>query len=284
MNKYFKYFIYLLLIIVFLSFFWNYFFFFDLFSHFYLQLFVISVAFLIYNFFQRNKIETIISILLWLFLFLNISRADFSSIYRDNIIKYPDLFFMNTEFLNNDINEITDYINEINPKRIAMVELNKELFEKIKNKNKFKYSYYFPKYVYSFGFFTNDEVLEQRTYFSQSYPIWYFRTKNISYYIVHPLPPISRNYYNLQKMFFNDLVELLKKEKNEFVLVWDLNSSFYSSVFQFYFGNYFYKPVYSWSVDSILTIPIDYAISNTNLKVYPWSKLSSDHIPLLIKF
>ncbi len=34
--------------------------------------------------------------------------------------------------MNNDITKITDYIKQTQPKQIAMVELNKELFEKVK--------------------------------------------------------------------------------------------------------------------------------------------------------
>ncbi len=272
------------LVFVSLGFFGNYFYLFDLFSHFYLQLFVVNCIFLIWYIWLKNWFSSIVSLLLGLFLFVQLANADFSGIYSiKNITRNPDIFYMNTEFLNADISKITDYIDKVQPKQIALVELNKELFENIKNDGKFKYSYYFPGLVFSFGFFTNEEVLDQKTYFSWWYPIGYFRTNKYSYYIIHPLPPFNNEQYQLQKNYFNFVSELIKHEKN-FVLVGDFNSSNYSQVYKSYFWEYTDNPIYSWWVDTILTIPIDHAISNKPLEVMPGIKLSSDHIPLLIKF
>ncbi len=278
-----KAYIFVLIFFVVSGFFWNYYYLFDLFSHFYLQLFVATCVLLIWYIWRRYWISSLLTLFLWLFLFLELSGSDFSGIYADSIIKNPDMFYMNAEYINNDITRITDYIRQVQPKQIAMVELNKELFEKVKKEWWFKYSYYYPNNVFSFGFFTNEEVLEQKTSFSGPYPIGYFRTKNKDYYIVHPLPPFTNEMYNLQKTFFTDTEKLIGNNNN-FVLIGDFNSSTYSWVFKSHFWKYVYEPIYSWWVNTPLTIPIDYAISNKKLDIHPGAKLSSDHIPLLINF
>lgn len=71
---------------------------------------------------------------------------------------------MNAYYWNNNIQNIFDYIKEVQPERIIMVELSEELFQKIKNEKKFSYSYYHSDGVLSFGFFTNEPILEQKIY------------------------------------------------------------------------------------------------------------------------
>jgi hypothetical protein len=141
---------------------------------------------------------------------------------------------MNTEFLNSDIVRITDYIDRVRPQRLALVELNPELFESLKQQGKYQYAYYYPNFVHSFGFFTNDEVLEQRTYMSGDYPIGYFRTKDRDYFVVHPLPPFDPEMYSSQKKFFAAVVALVSNQEH-FILVGDFNSTPYSRVFQSFF-------------------------------------------------
>lgn len=98
---------------------------------------------------------------------------------------------MNTEFQNTNIDTVSEYIKVTQPKQIALLELSEELFEKIKKEQKFSYSYYYPNDAFSFGFFTNEKVLDQKTYFNEGYPIGYFKTATKSFFIIHSLPPMS---------------------------------------------------------------------------------------------
>lgn len=279
----FKFVIYCLLFFVVSGFLWNYYYLFDLFSHFYLQFFVVCCIFLIWYICKKLWLEVALSVILWAFLLYHLIPCDFTGIYRQNVVPQPDLFYMNSEYMNSGTQEIVNYILEIQPKQIALVELNQELFDQVKEAGGYSYSYYYPDAVFSFGFFTNEEVLEQRTYMSWRYPIWYFRTKEKSYYVVHPLPPMSEELYEAQKTFFKYVTELVANQQ-DFIVVGDYNSTPFSRVFQTYFGKYYYQSVYSWWVWTPLTIPIDHAISDKNLTIQAGSRLTSDHIPLLITF
>lgn len=85
-----------------------------------------------------------------IFLLYHLVGADYSGLSPHDSLVKPDLMFMNTEFTNSDIARITDYIDRVQPKQIAMVELNPELFEKIKKQGKYAYGYYYPHFVFSF--------------------------------------------------------------------------------------------------------------------------------------
>jgi hypothetical protein len=57
---------------------------------------------------------------------------------------------MNTKYLNKNNSIIYDNIKKIKPKEIILVELDKELFEKIKNTFNFKYDFYYKNSYKSF--------------------------------------------------------------------------------------------------------------------------------------
>ncbi len=283
-NKLIKISIYLIFVLIIIGFFWNYYYLFDLFSHFYLQYFISSILLMIFYVYNKSKLEIILSLIIIIFLFFNIYKADFSWIFWWKNIQNPDIFYMNTKYLNKNNSIIYDNIKKIKPKEIILVELDKELFEKIKNTFNFKYDFYYKNSYKSFWFFTNETILDKKIIIIETYPIWYFKLNNISYYIIHPFPPFTNEDYQKQKKFFNYINKLIKNEKNNFLLIWDFNSTNYSQVFKSNFNNFHYKIIYSWIVDNILTIPIDYVISNKQVNVFPGNKLSSDHVPLLINF
>lgn len=226
--------IYLIISTELLGYLGNYYFLFDLFSHFQLQIFATCLVLLVYCFITQSKRRILAAAAVTLFVGIRIFGADFSGIYGPKPVANPDVYYMNSEFMNSDIDPIMNDIHSANPKHIALVELNESLFQKIKDQGKFKYSYYFPYNVLSFGFFTNDEVLEQETYFIGEYPVGYFRTAERSYFVVHPLPPMTPESYRAQKDFFQTISERVVQEEH-FLLVGDFNSSPYSRVFQKYF-------------------------------------------------
>lgn len=195
--------------------------------------------------------------------------------------------YENTYFWNNNEDDIAEYVKTKKPKILAFVEPNRELFEKVKALNIFKFTFYRWAWPKSIAFFSNEEFIKNDIVIKWDYPIWIFEFKDFDFILVHPYPPFDTEAYNKQKDFFKEVKKIID-EKNQkwrkFLLVWDFNSSVYSRVFQSNFSEYQYHPIYSRSTDGILTIPIDYAISNRDIEVLPGSKLSSDHIPLHISF
>ncbi len=86
----------------------------------------------LWYFYKRYWREVALSLLCLGFVGVHIWGANLAGLYDHESVKNPDLMFMNTEFMNTDIDPIVDYINTIEPKRIALVELNAQLFEQIK--------------------------------------------------------------------------------------------------------------------------------------------------------
>jgi len=270
--------IFSLIWIVIFSLFWNYFFLSDLFSHFYGQYFVVTIILLICFIFSRDKTWIFTSGFVLIFLWFFVLQTS----YPINSPKIKDKFyFINAYFWNEDSDKIINDIKKLQPKYLAIVELNKKLYENIKTKLNYKYEFYYDLNVYSFWFFTNEEIIQKKVIEEKNYPIWFVKLKKFDLFIIHPFPPFNNDLYQKQKQFFAFLGKILENKTN-FLLVWDFNSSYYSPLFRKYFWSYYFHPVYSWNIYSPLTIPIDYAISDKKLKVYPWNKLSSDHIPLII--
>ena len=51
---------------------------------------------------------------------------------------------MNAFFWNSEDDKIVENVESVRPKSLAMVEINNELFNKIKNTKLFAYSFYYP--------------------------------------------------------------------------------------------------------------------------------------------
>lgn len=261
----------------------NFYYVFDLFSHFYLQ-YAVSLSVILpwyaYRKFRREAVMAAVGIAYFAFF---LAGADFSGFGHPVPKTGSDLLYMNSEFMNADTAPIADYVKSVNPKTVAMVELNADLAEKLRKDFGFEYAFYYPNRVLSFGFFTHEKVLEQKLFFIGQYPVGYFRTEAREYYVVHPLPPMDAELYDAQKRFFSEISEKVEG-KSDFVIVGDFNSTPFSRVFQKYFGNLSDRTVYSWGTDSVLTIPIDHALSVVPADVRPGPKLTSDHNPLVVNF
>lgn len=276
--------IYLLLSFPLLSLLGDFNYIFDLFSHFFLQYFIFSILLLLIYLVKWWIKEIIISFLSVLAFGYIISDADLSWIYWQKNITNPDIMFLNTLYLNDDNEKIFEYIKEIKPKKLALVELNSKLYNLIKNSKMYEFSSYHEDHVFSYWFFSDKKIDKEDNYDIWDYPAWFFNVEGIDYYVIHPLPPMSNFEYNKQKEYFAWIEKLISNDKNKFIVLGDYNSTPYSRVFQKYFWKFDYKIIYSWWVDNPLTIPIDHAVSNMKLNRFPWKKLSSDHIPILINF
>ena len=267
-------------IVIFLWFFWNFFYFFDLMSHFYLQYFVVWTLFFGLSILIKDKVSITACVLMLIFLWFNLQKT---TIVNWIISKESDYYYLNANYYINSPDEIIENIKEYNPNTVIIVELNKDLHDKIKKELKFNNVVYHSQWPSSFWLFTNIEI-EKEIIHKLTYPIWEIKTKYSTFFIVHPFPPFTNEMYSKQNKNFEEVINLFNHntEKRK-MIVWDFNSTFYSQVFKKYFWKLYYKPIYSRWNKWLLRIPIDYAIWNTDFFHVNWIDSNiSDHSPLLI--
>lgn len=262
--------------------FWRFFYFFELFSHFYLQYFVWVTILLIIWSFLKDKVSIIISIIILLYLGYFVNQA---TIFQKDITTEVDLYYLNAHYFTDKPNEIIQDIKKYNPKHLAIVELNTNLYNSIKNELNYKDEAYFNSWLWSFWFFTSEEILDYKAHYL-SYPIWEIKIKEADILLVHPLPWLTKELFAKQKNNFQEIRDLFNKNDNpKKIIIWDFNSTFYSNTFKSYFWDLYYKPIYSRNIKWILRLPIDYAIWNEDFYTVHRSNLwVSDHTPLLINF
>jgi endonuclease/exonuclease/phosphatase (EEP) superfamily protein YafD len=266
-----------------LGFLGEYYYLFDLFSHFALQYAVAALILALIVAICRRWREVSVALAVAVFAGWRLVGADFSAILGTaDADARAEVFYMNSEYLNTDIDPIVRAVERSDADIVALVELNADLYERIRATGEYQYSFYYPDLVFSFGFFSREPVLEQRTVMVGRYPIGYFRTAERTYYVVHPLPPMDAETARLQHEFFGKLEDMMTAEKGDFLVVGDFNSTISSPVFRKHFAPYFHRSVYSWGVSTPLAIPIDHALSRQPLQVRAGPRLSSDHAPLLI--
>lgn len=267
-------------IIITISLLWDFFYIFDIFSHFYLQYFVIAIVLLLFSIYLKDKILILLCLIVLIF--------TWSSLYTAKIKLWDfnwntDIYYLNANYFIDSPENIIKDIKKHNPKYLAMVEINENLHNEIMKFFNYSEHLYLKEDASSIWFYTNEKIISKKIH-NLTYPIWEIKVKDLSIYLIHPLPPLSSELYHAQKENFKEVKNIFIKDtyKNKMIL-WDFNSSFYSSVFKKYFWELYYSPIYSWWVNSILRIPIDYAIWNHNFYNIYWSNLqASDHIPLII--
>lgn len=214
------------------------------------------------------------------FLWFNIQKA---TIINNEYTWNVDYYYLNSNYNIDSPESIAENIKKYNPKYVAIVELNKNLHDEIKRELGYENVVYYSDWISSFWFFTN-EVIEKQEIHNLTFPVWEIKVEDTSLFIVHPFPPINSELASIQKLHFSEIKALFNEneDKNKMIL-WDLNSSFYSRVFQKYFWELHYKPIYSWWNTWILRMPIDYALWNTNFFEIYWVDFhTSDHSPLII--
>lgn len=281
MKKYLKILTFSWLLVIFLSLLWNYHFIFDLLSHFYLQYLILWVLILIISVLYKDKISIFWAII-WI-LFLS-SEVYNSQVFLKKPPKKADIFYINAFYYNEkETNQIIGEIKKYNPEILAIVELNKKLHKDILSRLNFKDYFYHEEWVLSFWIYSKKDI-QNKENIQLDYPLWKAKIGDIEIFLIHPLPPLTKDFYDKQKSFFAEVKEEFDKSKNDKkIIIWDLNSSVYSRVFQQYFWDLYYSVIYSRGRWSVLSIPIDYAMSDKHFfDVYWINSDYSDHIPLII--
>ena len=263
--------------------FWDSIFIFDLFSHFYLQFFIFGLCLFIGSLFLVQKRYAIISAVLFIFLWWSISPV-FLSVNKN--VDRVDMYYINSNYYINNAQQVIADIEKYNPKYVAVVELRPNLEEVLTEKYGKENSIIHQDWVLSYWIFTSEKILSHTKHSGNMYPFLEFSVPEGSFYLIHPLPPMSLFAAGFQKEHFWEIRDVfdVNKQENKYIL-WDFNSTHYSRVFQSYFGDLNYSIFYSWKRWHLLSIPIDYVLGNNDdFQVQISSLQASDHSPILIQF
>ena len=266
-------------IIIIMTIFWNMFFLFDLFSHFYLQYFCIATLILILTIFLRHKNSFIYISILCLFIVFKVTPVFTSA----DTVEKVDIYYINANYYINNSQQLVDDIQKYQPRYIAVVELNASLEEEIKEIIGTKNNYIHREGVLSYGLFTNEEVIAYEKKGTQ-YPFWKFVTWDGVFFLIHPLPPMSRELTYLQQENFQEIRDEYERSSSQKkFIIWDFNSSPYSKIFLKYFRDLDYKILYTWQRWNWMSIPIDHILWPKEYFSVTTNDLdASDHSPLLI--
>ncbi len=264
-------------------------FFIDLFSHFQLQyliaisfLFIIGIILKVTNFKTLGLIFAFVISQLIIIYPMKITQAS------KEHVSSSDLFYINANYFNNDLETIYEYIQNKDLENVAIVELNETLDLKIQEKYgaPIVTSGYNSKTcaIYSKNQSAEKYNLDEETF---TYPICTAKINGFVIILIHPYPPFGKLYYENQIKYFKEISSLLKyfEDKNEkYILIGDFNSSIYSPIFRENFENIFKINNYTWRPYFPLMLPIDHAMSNTDIKVTITDRLTSDHSGLFVDF
>jgi len=269
-------------VVVWMTLVWEYFFFFDLFSHFYLQLWCISGIIFCIALLSKQVKNSILVGILFLFFWYQIVPV---IIYPNIDIQEVDLYYINANYNAQNSVEIINDIKKYNPKYIAVVELNNDLKQWIQKVLWMKTILYHESWVGSYWVFTNQDNISH-IHHQGIYPFGEFIVPEWTIFLIHPFPPINSDLSYKQKINFREIRMQYDNSvsENKFI-VWDFNSSVYSKVFQDNFRDLETRVQYTWNRWSLLSIPIDYILGNKDSFSVQTNDLSvSDHSPLLIDF
>lgn len=270
--------IFLLYLIIGIGYLGEKYFVFDLISHFYFIYTIIAFVIVCVSILSIKKRAIIASLTLLIFLIFHISKAElFVQEYKGE----TDIFYINSNFFLQNDDAILSEITKLQAKYIMIAEIHDDLHEKLTAQ--YSFSLHHSQKALSLWIYSNEQISFSKIH-ELTYPILEIQADNFSAILIHPLPPLSKETYLLQKQHFDEARQLFDGIKSERkIIIWDFNSTFYSQVFQKYFWDLHYKPIYSRWYHSFLRIPIDYAIWNKKFfEVYSTNFFESDHLPLLI--
>ncbi len=259
----------------------KYSFIFDLFSHFQFQYLLVMIVFLI--FFAVTKQYLGIGLLSTYIIFLcafYILPVDFLPLELNE----KDIFYMNTKYANKETNSIIKEIEKTNPKIIALVEPNQKLIQKLTEIHG-QPILQINSGTNSYAIFTEQETIESKIIKTGDINTCYIDFGDYILLTVHALDPLSFTKRDINLEFLaklNQEIVRIEEKGKKFILVGDFNNTYYSGTFRQYFKKYFKKNIYSWEPFKPWSIPIDHALTNTNIAISRTKKLSSDHTGLII--
>lgn len=259
------------------------FFYFDIYSHFQLQfaaIWLISAFVMLLLRYWRQSFT---------FLFF-LATFSFPLIYPAHFTTStpmePEIYFMNTNAFRSEseYEAMSEYIDSYSPKKIALVEAHPNIVGKL-TESGYKLRLEHSQNALSCAIFSEEEPLRTQVIELSEYPICYAQFADYHLLVVHPIPPLSPETFQKEKLYFefvSDLIQELEDEGQKFILVGDFNSTSYSQLFSENFGEYFKTNFYSWNNPSLMTLPIDHALANFEVEVGLGDETASDHRGLFI--
>lgn len=212
----------------------------------------------------------------------------FAWIHPVQLFKKPissvEVFFLNAQYDLKDSSLILETITELNPKTVSIVESNPELVnevsrvlgEPILNHR---------AYASSCTVFSGDHVSTEvigKTHL----PICVVKFDEYTLITIHAHRPIEQKVLEENIEFFDQIHEMIQKLENDnekFLLVGDFNSTIYSAYFRERFEKYFIKNLYTWKTNSLISLPIDHALSNIDVEISKTGNVGSDHVGVLVE-
>lgn len=273
-------------LIVFPAWFGTFHYFIDIFTHFRLQLAIVGILsgllqllFLDYKKYYRNKLLFPLLSLLIILLFF-----PYNIHFRQGTTQNGDIYYINMNLRNEYPEVLVEQIESTQATTVAVVELTPEMTSKLSILYPYQITTNAPEYSDNCGIFSKTEPNSTEIK-SLTYNICITEFPTYTLIAVHPLPPLSPETWEMQKQHFNEIKEIYntyqKAGKNP-IIVGDFNSTQYSPIYKEYFNEFNEPVIYTWNKRSLLTLPIDHALSNLPIEVTPLNALSSDHVGLLI--
>ena len=252
-----------------------------LFVHFQFQYFVIILICSIFLFFLKKKYYSIGGFLYCVILFLTyIHRVTFFSPLPKNV----DIFFLNSQYDSSHLKSTLAVIQTADPMTLNLVESNPLLVEEIialRNTPILNHR----AYASSCTIFSQYPTKEQKVISQNHLPICIVSFENFDLLTVHPHRPLNREILAENLKFFYELQKIIQEyEQSEqnFLVVGDFNSTYYSAYFRERFGQYDQKIFATWMAGTPLGLPIDHVLTNMNVQVGRSGPVGSDHRAILI--
>lgn len=198
-----------------------------------------------------------------------------------------ELYFMNVNAFKTEEEylEIANYVSLFRPSKVAIVESPDRAvrqFEALGYTEVIRHE----DGPLSCAIFSDEQPINAMVIEATEYPICYAQFQDYHLIVIHPIPPLSPDAFETQKIYFTyvrSLIEGIEEKGDRFILVGDFNSTAYSQLFLNSFREYHKINNYSWNSGSLFTIPIDHAMANFDIGVTMGDQIVSDHRGLFVR-
>lgn len=199
--------------------------------------------------------------------------------------KKVDVFFMNVYGKKNtEMRPIVDYIQKHNPPVVAIVEANDDIIHPLTK-------LYGPPHIsetyehFHCVVFSIRKVVRAESVTGFHTPVCVVEFSDYTLMVIHTHSPLIPSVWkkNQDDLYaIGKFIHEFEKKNTQYLVVGDFNSSPYSYPFRKVLGGYVKKNVYTWQPGKILTLPLDYALSNMSVRYHRTPEFTSDHAGLLI--
>ncbi|NRB38572.1 MAG: endonuclease/exonuclease/phosphatase family protein [Pseudomonadales bacterium] len=285
----------------------DYFYFFDLFSHFRLQYFFLVVIFALVLIGSKSfKWLAVVVVSLMIngieigpWYFESINTVETSEYSNENSFR---ILFANVLTQNKQHSKLLQVIDQEKPDIVILQETNKAWIQAISSiDNIYKFKIVIPRSdnfgmaIYSQIPFTDSRILKNLSI--EKLPSIYLDIEieghNISILSTHPLPPISKVNFESRNVQLENAGKFINKKSGHKIIIGDLNTTMWSPIYVKLLENtglvnirrgFGILPSWPESLQ-LLKIPIDHCLVSSGIRVLSvkiGADIGSDHLPLII--